>query len=220
MTLDRVEASLSRAFDHGMVYVALSRVKSLAGLKLTGFVPSKVTAHPAVVAFYRKLGCVPPGETPPDWGPQKDVHDVGDAKETTLDVLMKEQQDEVMQECELWDDSVPVPCKIENVNAGQGARNDQDNAKSADKPAASAGNGIWGSGLSKRQQEIEELERWQALDDEGRNFGPLQNLQKGLHYPNLIFQVRKGLFGMMTQVSYRLEDASLNVVTQLSMVMH
>ena len=29
MTLDRVEASLGQSFDHGMVYVALSRVKSL-----------------------------------------------------------------------------------------------------------------------------------------------------------------------------------------------
>jgi hypothetical protein len=62
MTLDRVWASLSGAFDHGMVYVALSRVKSLEGLRLQGFAPSKATAHPAVVAFYRSLGCLPPME--------------------------------------------------------------------------------------------------------------------------------------------------------------
>jgi len=62
MTLDRVEASLSQAFDHGMVYVALSRVKSLDGLQLRGFAPSKATAHPDVVAFYRSLGCLPPME--------------------------------------------------------------------------------------------------------------------------------------------------------------
>lgn len=62
MTLDRVEASLAQAFDHGMVYVALSRVKSLSGLRLRGFAPEKATAHPAVVAFYRSLGCLPPME--------------------------------------------------------------------------------------------------------------------------------------------------------------
>ena len=62
MTLDRVEASLSQAFDHGMVYVALSRVKSLDGLRLRGFTAAKATAHPAVVAFYRSLGCMPPME--------------------------------------------------------------------------------------------------------------------------------------------------------------
>ena len=60
MTLDRVETSLHRAFDHGMVYVALSRVRSLAGLRLQGFDPARVTAHPAVKEFYRGLGCYPP----------------------------------------------------------------------------------------------------------------------------------------------------------------
>ena len=42
MTLDRVESDLSKAFDCGMVYVALSRVRSLEGLHLTGFDPSKI----------------------------------------------------------------------------------------------------------------------------------------------------------------------------------
>jgi hypothetical protein len=95
MTLDRVEASLSKAFDHGMVYVALSRVKSLAGLKLSGFMPSKVTAHPAVVAFYRKLGCVPPSEDKEgtglvvDGGERSDRYG-GHQVETTLEELKGE----------------------------------------------------------------------------------------------------------------------------------
>ena len=42
MTLDRVQTDLSRAFDCGMVYVALSRVRSLEGLMLTGFEPSRI----------------------------------------------------------------------------------------------------------------------------------------------------------------------------------
>jgi hypothetical protein len=91
MTLDRVEASLSNAFDHGMVYVALSRVKSLAGLRLSGFAPSKVKAHPAVVAFYRKLGCVPPDEQPP---PESFLDKLGIGKE--VDGLRETTFDEVM----------------------------------------------------------------------------------------------------------------------------
>ncbi|KAL3683052.1 hypothetical protein R1sor_001074 [Riccia sorocarpa] len=55
MTLDRVETDLSRAFDYGMVYVALSRVKSLQGLRLIGFDPSKIRVHPKVAHFYEEL---------------------------------------------------------------------------------------------------------------------------------------------------------------------
>ncbi|CAM6100618.1 unnamed protein product [Calypogeia fissa] len=55
MTLDRVETDLSRAFDYGMVYVALSRVKSLEGLRLIGFDPSKIKIHKKVALFYEKL---------------------------------------------------------------------------------------------------------------------------------------------------------------------
>jgi ATP-dependent DNA helicase PIF1 len=36
MTLDRVVVDLSRAFEEGQVYVALSRATSLSGLKVEG----------------------------------------------------------------------------------------------------------------------------------------------------------------------------------------
>ncbi|CAN1228892.1 ATP-dependent DNA helicase pfh1 [Linum perenne] len=55
MTLDGLHTDLSRAFGYGMVYVALSRVRSLEGLSLSGFGPSKIRAHPKVVAFYDRL---------------------------------------------------------------------------------------------------------------------------------------------------------------------
>ncbi|XP_047949600.1 ATP-dependent DNA helicase PIF1-like [Salvia hispanica] len=53
MSLDKLHADLSRVFGHGMVYVALSRVRSLAGLGLSGLEPSKIKAHPKVLEFYR-----------------------------------------------------------------------------------------------------------------------------------------------------------------------
>ncbi|KAJ4950143.1 hypothetical protein NE237_026975 [Protea cynaroides] len=55
MTLDCLHTDLSRAFGCGMVYVALSRVRSLDGLHLSGFSPSKIKAHPKVLEFYQNL---------------------------------------------------------------------------------------------------------------------------------------------------------------------
>ncbi|MCL7040482.1 hypothetical protein MKW94_016505 [Papaver nudicaule] len=52
MTLDRMQTDLSRAFGCGMVYVALSRVRSLDGLYISGFSSSKIKAHPKVLQFY------------------------------------------------------------------------------------------------------------------------------------------------------------------------
>ncbi|KAF9601268.1 hypothetical protein IFM89_018378 [Coptis chinensis] len=52
MTLDCLHTDLSKAFGDGMVYVALSRVRTLRGLYLSGFDSSKIKAHPKVLAFY------------------------------------------------------------------------------------------------------------------------------------------------------------------------
>jgi len=55
-TLSRAELMLSNAFDHGQVYVALSRVSSLEGLWLTKPINSKsVTVDPLVRQFYQTL---------------------------------------------------------------------------------------------------------------------------------------------------------------------
>lgn len=42
-------------FEYGQVYVALSRVRSLDGLYLIGFEPSKIKANPKVIDFYEKI---------------------------------------------------------------------------------------------------------------------------------------------------------------------
>ena len=50
MTLDAAEIDLSDAFEPGMGYVALSRVRSLSGLKLMGLNEMALTVHPKILA--------------------------------------------------------------------------------------------------------------------------------------------------------------------------
>jgi hypothetical protein len=57
LTLDRARIDISRCFEHGQAYVALSRMRGLDGLQLVGgFDPKKIRAHPRVIAFYEQLG--------------------------------------------------------------------------------------------------------------------------------------------------------------------
>ncbi|OAA79623.1 DNA repair and recombination protein pif1 [Akanthomyces lecanii RCEF 1005] len=54
-TLERVTVNLSRVFEKGQAYVALSRATCQDGLRVIGFDRHKVMAHPKVVEFYGKL---------------------------------------------------------------------------------------------------------------------------------------------------------------------
>lgn len=55
LTLDCVEMSLSRVFEAGQAYVALSRAQSLETLRVLDFNSAQVWANPDVLQFYQRL---------------------------------------------------------------------------------------------------------------------------------------------------------------------
>lgn len=55
MSLDAVEVDLSRAFEPGMGYVALSRVRTLAGLSIIGMNENALQVHPEVLEYDHHL---------------------------------------------------------------------------------------------------------------------------------------------------------------------
>lgn len=55
MSLDCVEISLGRVFASGQAYVALSRARSLEGLRVLDFDPMVVRCDPRVLSFYATL---------------------------------------------------------------------------------------------------------------------------------------------------------------------
>ena len=54
-TLERVKVNLSKIFEKGQAYVALSRATSREGLQIMNFSPQKVMAHDKVRQFYDSL---------------------------------------------------------------------------------------------------------------------------------------------------------------------
>jgi len=50
-TLSRVKVDLGRIFEKGQAYVALSRATTMETLEVINFQPSKVMAHPRVIAW-------------------------------------------------------------------------------------------------------------------------------------------------------------------------
>lgn len=55
LTLDCVEMSLSKVFEAGQAYVALSRAQSLESLRVLDFDGKQVWANPTVLEYYRDL---------------------------------------------------------------------------------------------------------------------------------------------------------------------
>jgi len=54
-TLDFVELDLTNIFEYGQAYVALSRVRKIEGLSLSGIDFSRIKAHPKALDFYEKI---------------------------------------------------------------------------------------------------------------------------------------------------------------------
>ena len=52
MTLDCVEVDLKDVFECGQAYTALSRVRTLEGLRIKNFDANYIQVHPKVVSFY------------------------------------------------------------------------------------------------------------------------------------------------------------------------
>ena len=61
MTIPSLEVDLSRCFEPGQAYVALSRAVSLASTTVLSFDPGCVRAHPKVKAFYERLDAADAG---------------------------------------------------------------------------------------------------------------------------------------------------------------
>jgi len=80
-TLDMAEMDIGAGiFEYGQTYVALSRVRSLDGLYLTGFDPSKVKINPKVQAFYDNI---------PEVEYEEEEVDLEEEKQKQLDETVK-----------------------------------------------------------------------------------------------------------------------------------
>jgi ATP-dependent DNA helicase PIF1 len=62
MSLDAAEVDLSKSFEPGMGYVALSRIRSLGGLRLMGFNETALKVHPEVLATDQQFADLSRGE--------------------------------------------------------------------------------------------------------------------------------------------------------------
>jgi len=92
MTLEAAHINLADAFEKGMGYVALSRVKSLAGMQLLGFNEMALKVHEDVLEFdknLRELSEKAVGEIPADFAREKKIKDESAVKKYSVEEIQK-----------------------------------------------------------------------------------------------------------------------------------
>lgn len=55
LTIDHLEVDLGKIFEYGQAYVALSRARTLKGLRVLSFNRTQIRSNPDVIAFYEHL---------------------------------------------------------------------------------------------------------------------------------------------------------------------
>ena len=120
MSMDSAEIDLSKTFTYGMGYVALSRVRTLAGIRLVGFADNALQMDPAVLILDEKL--------------QADSEE----NEAIFGKLTKEEQDKLEREFvlrmggKIFVELKPKPAKIKSTRE----------KKSGEGPGAVDANGL------------------------------------------------------------------------------
>ncbi|KAH8409532.1 hypothetical protein KR222_008022 [Zaprionus bogoriensis] len=89
LTLDCVEMSLSKVFEAGQAYVALSRAKSLQSVRILDFDAKQVWANPQVLQFYKNFRRRLIDTTMIPLGPRNKEKKPGDAKATSALAKLK-----------------------------------------------------------------------------------------------------------------------------------
>jgi len=86
VSLDCAEIQLDDSvFAQGQAYVALSRIRSLAGLRLVSFKRTALKTHPLVKSFYSTLKSIPPPSTTPSASASSDsIADAASASSTSV----------------------------------------------------------------------------------------------------------------------------------------
>jgi len=103
MTLDAAEIDLSDAFERGMGYVALSRVKSLNGIRLAGFNDMALRVHEDILEFDKKLREASErvvSEIPPDFMKYKKGKNAIGEKKYSVEVIQQKHPSAY----QLWDE--------------------------------------------------------------------------------------------------------------------
>jgi len=123
MSLDSAEIDLSKTFAYGMGYVAISRVRTLGGIRLVGFEPQSLAVDPVVFKLDKKLQS------------ESEENDLLFGK-LPKDELAKMQNDFVLRVGgKPLAEGEPIPAKVKKTKKGKEAKLDANGESWADRMA-------------------------------------------------------------------------------------